>query len=230
MRRVSAGAGGEHAELSYDRSPPETAWCSPSSGAPGHACRAATPKRHGGTAATWIRARRAVRLLPGDLSPSASSSPRSDMRSVLVHGDRLRGAGLDLSRSALDLLIPGRWGAVIVLTVQAADQLERQPRALLSREAEELGQQIGRHAMVILPLFETGPTRREGEWLVRLFGCTPGRCQPPTDWSDHSSGDQAFSGERGRAGWCSVLYASRRIRNRGQTAFPSGSRRSPRHR
>lgn len=98
---------------------------------PGHACRASHPRRPQGHVSDidqWPPAARG--RYPG--SPNASSSPRSDVRAVLVHRDRLGATGLDISGSALDFLIPGRCGVSITLIVQTTDQLERQPRALLA--------------------------------------------------------------------------------------------------
>jgi hypothetical protein len=79
------------------------------------------------------------------------------MLAVLVERHGLGGAGLDLGRPALDLFVPRRRCVGVTSVVQAADQLERQPRTLFSGKPEDLGQHIGRcHGVILADSFEVG--------------------------------------------------------------------------
>gem|GEM_PF-6085391 len=53
------------------------------------------------------------------------------MRSVLVHRDRIRGAGIDFGPATLGLRIPRLGGGGLWLFVEAAEQLEGQLYARL---------------------------------------------------------------------------------------------------
>jgi hypothetical protein len=80
----------------------------------------------------------------------ARCSPRSDVVAVLVERHGLGGASLELSRPALDLVVPGYRRIGIMFVVQAADQLERQLGALFGGKPEDLGQHVGRGHVAIL--------------------------------------------------------------------------------
>jgi hypothetical protein len=65
--------------------------------------------------------------------PRAGGSPSADVRTILVQRYCVRGTGDDLRAASIDLDVPRLRGARLWLAVEAAQQLERELRALLGR-------------------------------------------------------------------------------------------------
>jgi hypothetical protein len=74
----------------------------------------------------------------------------TDVSTVLIERHRLSGADVDLGTAALNLGVPRFRRAWIGLAIEAANELHGQPRALLGREAKNVGKDVARSHQIIL--------------------------------------------------------------------------------
>jgi hypothetical protein len=101
----------------------------------------------------------------------------ADVEAILVESHRFSGITVDLGAATLDLSVPRMCRARLRFAVQATDQLERQARTFVRREAKNVCKNVGRsHAKHI--------TNFRQSWLpARLGGGIDGHL-PAREYED----------------------------------------------